>query len=339
MHIADVISLSEIWDWFKVYFWSNMTPPARSTGNQNKRRSPNITPGRSPYYPLSPDDEIYTIFISIALYYVAVFIMVPAMKAYYWREKNVTITTDDLQEIILIFKNENKNNPGFLRYLFSNEDMFWLNATRNQINHEDLSQIFANWKDDFWVLRHLCQCMGDRQAELEVIRIFNLVNSGNAREAVRLRFNFSQSDPYYVVLCLTHILYVVLVKYLAKNLWHFLLSKRHPSSSFNPSLDLYVNLKNTIAKQQSNTNYIGFRGVVERDEWTLWNCFFARNANRHGQYLDIQNNWDSFLTSIIKLLERLNQPDDAREVRIILSRLQAARTNGTDVRYEDLFRF
>ena len=234
MHIADVISLSEIWDWFKVYFWSNMTPPARSTGNQNKRRSPNITPGRSPYYPLSPDDERYTIFISIALYYVAVFIMVPAMKAYYWREKNVTITTDDLQEIILIFKNENKNNPGFLRYLFSNEDMFWLNATRNQINHEDLSQIFANWKDDFWVLRHLCRCMGDRQAELEVIRIFNLVNSGNAREAVRLRFNFSQSDPYYVVLCLTHILYVVLVKYLAKNLWHFLLSKRHPSSSFNP---------------------------------------------------------------------------------------------------------
>ena len=115
MHIADVISLSEIWDWFKVYFWSNMTPPARSTGNQNKRRSPNITPGRSPYYPLSPDDESYTIFISIALYYVAVFIMVPAMKAYYWREKNVTITTDDLQEIIRVTKSTTKIYPRYLQ--------------------------------------------------------------------------------------------------------------------------------------------------------------------------------------------------------------------------------
>jgi hypothetical protein len=185
------------------------------------------------------------------------------MKAYYWKNKNIAISTDDLQEIILIFKNENMKNPGFLPYRFSNENMFRLNlnAARNEINHEDLSQLFANWKRNFWVLRHLCRCMEDRQAELEIIRIFNLVNSGNAREAVRLRFNFSSgphSHPYFVALCLTQILYILLVKYLAKNLWRFLLSKRHPSSSLNPSLDLYVNLKDTIAEQQSNKNYIWF---------------------------------------------------------------------------------
>ena len=307
-----------------------MTSPQN---NQNKRRSP--------YYPLSADDERYTIFISIALYYAAIFIMVPAMQTYYWKKKNVRITTDDFKELILIFKNENMKNPGFLPHRFSNENMFRLNAARNEINHEDLSELYANWKRNFWVLRHLCRCMGDRQAELEIIRIFNLVNSGNAREAITFRFNFSkgpQSHPYFVALCLTQVLYIVLVKYLAKNLWYFLLRKNH-STSVNPSLDLYVNLNDTIAEQQSNKNYIWFRGAVERDDWTLANCFFARNANRHGKYRDTEIHWELFLNSIIKLLERLNREDDAREVWIILTRLQAARTNGTDVSYEDLFRF
>jgi hypothetical protein len=78
---------------------------------------------------------------------------------------------------------------------------------------------------------------------------------------------------------------------------------------------------------------------MERDDLTLANCFSARNANRHGKYRNTEIYWESFLNSIIKLLERFNRADDAREVRIILTRLQAARRNGTDVTYEDLFSF
>ena len=238
-----------------------MNPPPSS--NQNKRRSPSY----SSYYPLNLEDERYATLTSIALFYAVLFFIIPAMKAYYWKKKNIAISTNDFQEIILIFKNENLIDPGFLRYRFSKENMFHLNATRNKINHEDLSKLFVNWKDDFWILRHLCRCMGDRQAELEVIRIYNLVNCGNAREAVRFRFNFSTgpySHPFFVALCLTQILYIVLVKYLAKNLWYFLLRKNR-STSVNPSLDIYVNLKDTIADQQSDANYIGIRGVIERD--------------------------------------------------------------------------
>ena len=312
-----------------------MNPPPSS--NQNKRRSP----PHSPYYPLNSEDERYATLTSIALFYAVLFFIIPAMKAYYWKKKNIAISTNDFQEIILIFKNENLIDPGFLRYRFSKENMFHLNATRNKINHEDLSKLFVNWKDDFWILRHLCRCMGDRQAELEIIRIYNLVNSGNVRAAIRFRFNFStgpHSHPYFVALCLTQILYIVLVKYLAKNLWHFLLNK-NPPSTVNPSLDIYVNLKDTIDEQKSDANYIGFRGVMERDDLTLANCFSARNANRHGKYRKTEIYWEAFFNSIIKLLERFNREDDAREVRIILTRLQAARRNGTDVIFEDLFSF
>ena len=311
-----------------------MNPPRR---NQNRQRSPS----HSPYYPLKAEDERYAILISIALFYIVIFFIIPAMKTYYWKKKNIAISTEDFQKLIFIFKNENENDPGFLQFRFSKANMFLLIATRNEINHEDLSKLCVNWKDDFWILRHLCRCMGDRQAELEIIRIYNLVNSGNVRAAVRFRFNFStgpHSHPYFVALCLTQILYIVLVKYLAKNLWYFLLRKNH-STSVNPSLDIYVNLKDTIADQQSDANYIGIRGVIERDDWTLANCFSTRNANRHGKYRNTEIYWESFFNSIIKLLERLNQTDDAREVRIILTRLQAARRNGTDVTYEDLFRF
>ena len=307
-----------------------MTPPK---SNQKKRSSP--------YNPLQAEDERYALLVSMALFYAAIFIVVPAMKAYYWKKKNISISTDDFQEIILIFKNENSIDPGFLRYRFSKENMFRLNAARNEINHEDLSELLANWKRNFWVLRHLCRCMGDRQAELEIIRIYNLVNSGNVRAAIRFRFNFStgpHSHPYFVALCLTQILYIVLVKYLAKNLWHFLLNK-NPPSTVNPSLDIYVNLKDTIDEQKSDANYIGFRGVMERDDLTLANCFSARNANRHGKYRKTEIYWEAFFNSIIKLLERFNREDDAREVRIILTRLQAARRNGTDVIFEDLFSF
>jgi hypothetical protein len=300
------------------------------------------TLGYSPYYPLRAEDERYAILISMALFYAVIFFIIPAMKAFYWKKKNIAISTDDLQKLIFIFKIENQNDPAFLQHRFSNANMLHLNAVRNELNHEDLSELLANWKRNFWVLRYLCRCMGDRQAELEIIRIYNLVNSGNVRAAVRFRFNFStgpHSHPYFVALCLTQILYIILVKYLAKNLWHFLLTKNHPSTAVNPSLDIYVNLKDTIDEQKSNTNYIGFRGVMERDDLTLANCFSARNANRHGKYRKTEIYWESFLNSIIKLLERFNRADDAREVRIILTRLQAARRNGTDVTYEDLFSF
>ena len=146
----------------------------------------------------------------MALFYAVILFIIPAMKAYYWKKKNIAISTDDFQEIILIFKNENLINPGFLRYRFSKENMFRLNVARNEINHEDLSKLFVNWKDDFWILRHLCRCMGDRQAELEIIRIYNLVNCGNVRAAVRFRFNFStgpHSHPFRCFMFNTDFIY------------------------------------------------------------------------------------------------------------------------------------
>ena len=116
----------------------------------------------------------------------------------------------------------------------------------------------------------------------------------------------------------------------------FLLNK-NPNSSQNPSLDLYVNLKTTIEKQLKNKNYLWFRGLVEKDGLTLSDCFFTRNANRHGQHIDIENRWEFLIGSIVKLLERMNRIADATAVRTVLQKLISARRNQTEIRFEDLF--
>ena len=86
---------------------------------------------------------------------------------------------------------------------------------------------FINWRTHFGVLRRLCQSINDRNAEVEVTRIYNLVNSGDATEAVRFHFRFGtrNRDRPFAALCLTQIIFIILIKYLAKNLWHFLLNK------------------------------------------------------------------------------------------------------------------
>jgi hypothetical protein len=303
-----------------------MTPP-----QSNGRR-------RWSYNPIPRHDENYAILIAIALFYTITFFIVPSMKRYL-AFKNVSYTnTDDFQELLKIFQLEIKKDRKFLQVVLSKADVSRLFDCRNQVNHDNLGEIFINWRIHFGVLRRLCQAMNDRIAEADVTRIYNLVNSGFANEAVRFRFSFStrNHDRSFIALCLTQIIFIILIKYVAKNLWQFLRNKNQNSSQ-NPSLYLYINLKTAIAEQTRNKNYLWFRGILEKDGLTLSNCLFARNANRHGQYVDIETYWESFIEPIIKLLERLNRIADATAVRNVLNKLTSARRNRTEVNFVDLF--
>jgi|LakMenE01Jun11ns_1017448.scaffolds.fasta_scaffold9939007_1 hypothetical protein len=290
------------------------------------------------YNPLPRNDENYAILIAVALFYLITSSIVPSMKRYL-ALKNISYTnTDDFQALLKIFQLEIKKDRNFLRVVLSKADVSRLFDVRNQVNHDNLGEIFINWRTHFGVLRRLCQSINDSNAEVEATRIYNLVNSGDATEAVRFHFRFStrNHDRSFAALCLTQIIFMILIKYLAKNLWHFLLTKNR-NCSHSPSLDLYINLKTAIAEQLKNKNYLWFRGILEKDGFTLSNCLFARNANRHGQYVDIQTYWESFIESIIKLLERLNRIADATAVRNVLNKLTSARRNRTEVNFVDLF--
>ena len=132
--------------------------------------------------------------------------------------KNVSYKdTDDFQELIQLFKLEIKKDASFLHVWLSNAQMSQLTALRNQVSHENLTEIFNQWRNHFGILGRLSQAINDRNAEVDITRIYNLVNNGNANQAVRFRFYFStrNNDRPFIALCLTQIVFVILVKYLA----------------------------------------------------------------------------------------------------------------------------
>ena len=311
-----------------------MNNSRKNNGSHSANRA-----GRWSYNPLSANEEEQSILIAIALFHVITFFIVPSMKRYLAIKNVAYKDTDEFKELIQIFKLEIKKDARFLHVWLSSAEMSQLKDLRNQVNHDNLEGIFNSWRSHFGILRRLCRAMNDMNAEVDITRIYNLVNNGDADEAVRFRFRFSTTNRQpsaNIAFSLTQIIFIILIKYVAKNLWRFFLNK-NPQSSPIPALDIYINLKTAIAKQIKDKNFLGFQGVVERDAFTLSNCFFARNSNRHGQYLDIEIHWESFLRSIIKLLERLNHIQDAAAVRTVLQKLISARRNRTEIRFEDLF--
>lgn len=290
-----------------------------------------------PYHPLPQKEEQDAIFIGIALFYVMTFFVVPAMRAYLISMNIAVGSNSDFKELLDIFKREMLRNYKFLRVSLSMAEMKHLVDLRNRVNHDDLPDILSNWKRDFAILRRLCLGMQDNKTEINVHTVFNALSNGNFNRATYFRFFFptrwNAHDPY-VALCLTHIIYVVLIKYLAKNLWRFLLSITTTASSQNPPIDLFSNLKFIIAKQLVHANYISNKGTKEKDRETLSNCFWTRNSNRHGKLRETELNWELFLESIIKLLERIKEFDDARTVRSILTKLSKGKKkrNGSSLR-------
>jgi hypothetical protein len=315
---------------------SNMAP--QPPHNQQQKQGNNVcqqpsSRKPSPYSPLPADDENKSILIGIALFHLITFFIVPAMRAYLI-SKNKAVYTHDFKELLEIFKGHIKSDPLFLISPLSNTDLEHLRFVRNDINHDDLPRILSDWKRHFSVLRRLCVCINDTNANINATRIFNDINNGNFVRVVRFQFYFSNGYNSYVSRCLTQIIYAILVKYVAKHLWRFMKIKRVYGHL--PPIDIYRNLKTAIKKQLANANFIWHMGLAEKDSETLSNCLFARNCNRHGKLIETDSNWVSFLESIIKFLERLGENVDANHVRTILHKLKRARRNGTQVSYQDL---
>ncbi|KAI9561902.1 hypothetical protein GHT06_012864 [Daphnia sinensis] len=283
--------------------------------------------------PFSEADEQKAIPYANGLYFALVEYLTPALRYFLYRRRllSPSSTNYDCADLLYRIIDETNQNANFLSAPISTRHLYKAVQGRNLVCHISLPEIFKEWEEILRCWTRVCEAMADTAAadNIRTVRL-RLVRQEYRRavdgRAMRLHIRaYNEGDAFGI----GEMLYYCILKYMAPSIRKFL-ELKNPSIAF--SLDLYENLKDIIAKQKQNADYLADAGTTRNDERTLKMSMKARNQCCHGFFADMFYNWESYLASWIELLNVIGAIEAKEKLQSMYNTLIDRKNKGRSIR-------
>lgn len=282
---------------------------------------------------LSPDGERKVASIAYCLYFTLIEYFTPAVKSYLLRTNLLDqwSTNNDSGKLIYKLIYERKNNVHFLSTI-SIGQLYKAVQGHNAVCHVKLPYVFMHWEDIFRCWATVCDAVNDPAAACKIRTVHNRVQRLEIQQAVAarsLQLPLKVYDEGDDAFGMSEILYGCLLKFIAPSLRNFLNSKPHQFPS--TSLDVFENLKQIIASQRQNIDYLANGGYSRNDSNTLNMSFSARNHLCHGNFFNIFRDWELYLVSWLQLLDVIREDKAKSKVKYIYDTLIKCKKEGRSI--------
>jgi hypothetical protein len=242
----------------------------------------------------------------------------------------------DMQVVLRVIKLENTADPlGFLSVPMSVSDVDKVISVRNKTAHLNLNEIDQTWQTDLPDLILINRSVNQPVIAQQIKDIVDQMKSGNFDGLVTFSFVFAPGFSHAKAFGLSMIVYGVFLRFFAEPVSTFLGSKVNLRKI---TVDLYANLNYLLYQINNNQVFISPGGASRNDAQLFQTGFDCRNDNAHGAYTRASTDYKLQLDAVVAILQLINSPAEALEVKAIVDRLVTLEAQGATVT-QDEFKF